>query len=120
MERGSIFGVEQDEQLIAKQAEILALRQMTDTLKTISTELVQHRELLGDMRTDIAVMKEQNKSMEDMRETQQKQDARLLVLEQRQQQWDGANNAVKWLREFGPWIVSLFVLAWGLFERSPK
>lgn len=124
---GEIFGVPQDEALIAKQAEIMALRQITDTLRVINMELKEGRERhdkvlsgLHEVKQDIAVMKEQNKAVEDLRLTASKLDTRISTLEDRFLQIDGAQNTLKFLKEFGPWLFALLALAWGLFERSPK
>lgn len=114
-----------DESGILKQAELMALREMSNTMKRISDELVSQRDkhevvvqTLSDIRTDIAVMQEANKAVAEIKADVANLDLRMKVIEARNQQIDGATNFVKWLREFGPWLFSMLVMAWALFSKK--
>lgn len=106
---------------VAREAEIVLLRSMSGTMETIAAELTAHRADLGTMKTDIAVIKvrqEQSAKMEDLCKDLR---ADIDALKARNQQQDGAMTFAGLLRDFGPWVVSLLLLAWGLFARAaPK
>jgi hypothetical protein len=71
------------------------------------------------MQTDIAVIKERQTTIATLRDTVTKLEGKVTALESRNLKQDGAMGMMEILKQFGPWILSLLVLAWGLFQRKP-
>lgn len=102
-----------------RKAEMMAFRQMTDTLRAVQEELASHRAQMGTIGQDIAVIKERQTTMSEIKDDMESVKERLLVLEMRNARQDGAVTFVTFLKDFGPWLFGLLVLAWGLFSRKP-
>lgn len=100
-------------------AEILTLRQIGATLEGITAELQGSRKDMTDIKVDVAVIKERQQQNAKLEEKVLQLEIKVDTLETRNAQQDGAYTMVTALKEFGPWLISLAVLAWGLFARSP-
>ncbi len=117
-ERASFMTPSTPEQ-VAREAEVMLLRQMTRTFETFTAEMVAHRGDMGQLKTDIAVIKERQMQNAEMRETMDEMRREIDLLKARNSQQDGAYTFLTMLKDFGPWLFALFVFYWGLFERKP-
>ena len=103
---------------VAREAEIMLLRSMNRAMEAMTAELQGHRADLGQIKTDIAVIKVRQEASEKMEETCAGLRADIDALKARNQQQDGAITVATLMKDFGPWLVSLGVLFWGLFSRK--
>lgn len=103
---------------LAKQAEIMALRQIGDILKTVSQEMAAQRKDMSEVKVDIAVMKERQSQNQELRETVKALEGKIEVLEARNLREDGAVTFLTFLKDFGPWLAALLVFAWSLFGKK--
>lgn len=103
---------------VAREAEIMLLRAMSRTLDTMSMEMIAHRKDLTDIKVDISAMKVRQEASEKMEETCAGLRADIEVLKTRAAQQDGAVTLATMMKDFGPWVISLGVLFWGLFARK--
>lgn len=108
-----------------RQAQILAMSQMSDALRSLSNRFDKQQdkqdtvvELIGAVRTDIAVMKAQQEELDELRESCRDHAKRLDMLELRNAQQDGAASFINWVKEFGPWLFGLAVLFFSLFGKT--
>lgn len=101
-------------------AEIMTLRQISNTLQAISQELVASRFDMTAMKVDVAVIKERQTQNVELKEKVTLLETKIEKLEERNTKQDGAFSFVTMLKEFGPWVLSFAVLLWGLLARSPK
>lgn len=118
-EGGEIFSPTSARDLY-REAELMTLRQMSASLATITNELIAHRESMGTMKEDIAVIKVRQEASAALSKAFDEIKAEIELLKARNLRQDGAYSFVTILKDFGPWLVSLIILAWGLFERQAK
>lgn len=102
----------------AREAEIMLLRSMSRTMDVMSAELSAHRGDLTDIKVSIARIEEQQKASAKMEEICAGLRADIDALKARNLRQDGATTLVTVMKDFGPWLVSLGVLFWGLFARK--
>lgn len=102
-----------------RETEILVLRQMSDNLIRLNHRLDGYEDkqdkifqYIGEIKTTLAVQTERQLVVNEIK-------VRLDDLERHHQQSQGAHNLVRWLKDFGPWIGTIILLAWGLFIRKP-
>lgn len=118
MPEGSNFTPLKDGELL-HHAEIMTLRQIGSTLQAISSELQASRADMVTMKVDVAIIKERQQQHEETRNKIKALEDAVDLLQDRNARQDGAYTLITALKEFGPWVISLAVLAWGLFDRVP-
>lgn len=96
-----------------RSAELLAMAEMTKALLALTAEVGEYRKIMTRMEIDIAIMKERQTNYAELRE-------RLEKVERRDAEQIGAYKGLHFLKDFGPWLVSLATLAWAFLARSPK
>lgn len=102
-------------------AEIMTLRQIGNTLQSMTSELQANRADMMEMKVDVAVIKERQSQNIEMKESIASLKTKIEKLEQRNISQDGAFSFVKMLKDFGPWILSFGVLLYGLLSHAtPK
>lgn len=107
------------DEALSHQAEIAALRTMTDTLSHMSSCMQELSGKVSAMHTDIAVMKEKDRQFEKITDTVKDMEIRVRSIETLHAEQAGGFKIITFLKEFGPWLVALMLAAWGLFERKP-
>lgn len=105
---------------VARETEIMLMRSMAKALDNMATELASHREAMAAMREDIILIKERQRSAAEVKEDLDALKAEVEKLKARNTAQDGAYSLFTAAKDFGPWIISLAVLWWGLFSRGPK
>lgn len=127
------------DETIMREAELLALRNISDSLVALHQEMGAYRESVASMREDMAVIKERQQQHHEFRESmkdlttefrdsiralgaefQRGLDAletRVKAVEARNLKQDGAVGFVALLEKFGPWFVTL-VVGWWAFVRG--
>jgi hypothetical protein len=98
-------------------AEILTLRQITTNLEAIAQELQASRRDMTEMKVDVAIIKERQTQSVELKQKISALEGKVDVLELRNTKQDGAYSLVALLKDFGPWIFGLLVLAWSLFGK---
>lgn len=101
---------------LLKESEILAMRQISDTLKRVSEEMVLNRADMGEIKVDIAIMKErqdQNKALKESMDAMQKE---IDELKARNLKEDGGVAFLTFLKDFGPWFMALLMAYLALFK----
>ena len=113
--QGRILTPKSDETII-REAEVLALRQMAESVNNLAREVAESRETMARIREDMAVLKDRQSNHEKLEDEviQFKKEVReeLAALKERNAQQDGAMTFAKWLKEFGPWILGVAAVAW--------
>ncbi len=97
-------------------AEILTLRQITTNLEGIAKELQASRADMTEMKVDVAIIKERQTQTSELKEKIAALEQKVDLLEARNTKQDGAYTFVAMLKDFGPWLFGLFVLAWSLLK----
>jgi hypothetical protein len=105
---------------VAREAEIMLLSTMSRTLDTMTSELIGHRKDLTDIKVDIAAIKVRQEAAERMEEICSGLRRDIDDLKTRASQQDGAVTLATMMKDFGPWVISLGVLFWGLFGSPHK
>lgn len=95
-------------------AEIMTLRQITSNLETIATAIQASLADMTEMKVDIAVIKERQSLNLELKEKITKLEEKVEGLETRNTKQDGAYTFIALLKDFGPWVFGLLVLAWSL------
>ena len=95
-----------------RQAELIALQQIVNTLNTMTNDMAAYREKLNTVVIDIALIKERQANQAAMSKTMDDLRARVEVLESRRHQQDGAASFAKWLKDFGPWVIAGAAALW--------
>lgn len=95
-----------------RSAEVAAMAEMTKALLALTAEVGEYRKIMTRMEIDIAIMKERQTTIAELK-------ARLEKVEQRDAEQVGAYKGLTFLKDFGPWLVSLAVLAWSFLGRDP-
>lgn len=99
---------------VAREAEIMLLRTMARTLETMNATLLTHGSDIGSIRLDVALVKERQLVHGEVKKDVDDLKAKISLLEARNTRQDGAYSLVTMLKDFGPWLFGLLVLAWGL------
>jgi hypothetical protein len=99
----------QPDETIARLGEIAALRAITDQLNRMGTFMQTMNDTVGEMRTDIAVMKLQDERIRKVEHEQGEQGKRLTSLEMVNASDEGARNGFKTVREWAPFLLTLLV-----------
>lgn len=105
---------------VAREAEIMLLRAMNRSLEAMTGEMMAHRNDIGGIKTDIAVIKERQLQNAVLRDSYLELERKVDALQARNDKQDGVMSFATLLKDFGPWAVSLLLLAWGLFTRKPS
>ena len=105
---------------VAREAEIMLLRSMSRTMEAMTSEIQAQRKDMTDVKMDIAVIKERQMQNGELRDSVSSIKKDIEALKSRNDQQDGAMSGLKFAKEFGPWLVSLVLLAWGLFGHGIK
>lgn len=138
VDQGGTLFTAKSEETIMREAELLALRSISDNLANLSNEMSFHRESMASVREDMAVIKERQQQHSEFRESlrdltkefqraieklseqheESKKDfeRRLDVVEARNLKQDGAMGFAQWIREFGPWLLMVLGGAWAYFR----
>ncbi len=116
---GTIFTPIKEGELL-HHAEIMTLRQIGNTLQSMTSELQANRSDMTEMKIDLAVIKERQSQNIEMKEELATVKAEIEKLKDRNTKQDGAFSFVAMLKDFGPWILSFGVLLWGLLNHSPS
>ena len=101
-------------------AEIMTLRQIGNTLQSITGELQASRSDMMEMKIDVAVIKERQSQHIELKEQLAALQSEVEKLKDRNTKQDGAFSFATMLKDFGPWIFSFGILLWGVLNRSPK
>lgn len=96
-----------------RSAEAIAMAEMTKALLGLTAEIGEYRKIMTRMEIDIAIMKERQTNYAELKE-------RLDKVERRDTEQDGMVKGAHFIKDFGPWLLSLAVLAWGFLARSPR
>lgn len=120
------FMVSASDEKIAHLAEVTALRQVTDTLGRMAVFIQQLGEdqksmtaKMGEMHTDIALMKQQNQQIKELQEGQRLLGKRIEVIELLHAEQAGASKFLAKVKDYSPWLVSILMALWAIFERKP-
>ena len=113
---GEVFTSVREEDVL-HHAELLTLRQITKNLELIASEMQAHRKDMTTIQVDVAVIKERQTQSVELKEKITALELKIDILERRNDSQDGAYSFVKLLKEFGPWALSLVVLAWSLLGK---
>lgn len=105
---------------VAQETQIMLLRGMTESLKGMAAEMVSYRENMAGVREDIILIKERQRSAAEVKEDLDALKAEVAALKARNTAQDGAYSLITAAKDFGPWLISLAILFWGLFSRGPK
>lgn len=107
---------------MTEEAVLVALQQVTSTLQAVSTEMAEHRKVLTDMRVEMAKIHERQQQhsefkefLLELKEAHEKLRLRIEALESRNDKQDGALGFATWVKEFGPWILSMLAVAFAYF-----
>lgn len=95
-----------------RSAEMAAMAEMTKAFIGLTTEIGAMRAEFTEVKVELAVMKERQTTLARL-------EARLEKVEQRDHEQVGAYKGLHFLKDFGPWMLSLAVLLWGFFGRQP-
>jgi hypothetical protein len=116
--RGQLLTPSTEDQVM-REAELLALRQMADNVAAMTRELVSSREIMTDLRIDMAAIKERQEQHSEFKEflaelkgITDKLSTRVTAIETRNAQQDGAVGLVQWLKDFGPWLLAIAAVLW--------
>lgn len=137
-QQGRILTPKSDE-TIMREAELLTLRNISDSLVALHQEMGSYRESVASMREDMAVIRERQQQHHEFRESLKEMSAefrssirelgeqfrrdldgigeRVDSLEDRNLKQDGAFTFATLLEKFGPWMATL-VLGWWAFVRG--
>lgn len=120
--RGEIFTAKSEESVL-REAELLALRQMADNVSAMTRELVTNREVMTELRIDMASIKErqaQHSEFKDflleLKDEQKTMTDRIVAIERRNAQQDGAVGFVQYVKDFGPWLLAIAAALWALVK----
>jgi hypothetical protein len=95
-----------------RQAELIALQQIVNTLNTMTSDMATHREKMNTMVIDIALIKERQTNQAAQSLVIEELRSRIEILESRRHQQDGAASFARWLKDFGPWIIAGAAAFW--------
>lgn len=96
-----------------RSAELMAMAEMTRALLALTSEVGEYRKIMTRMEIDIAIMKERQTNYAELK-------SRLEKVENRDAEQVGAYKGLSFLKDFGPWLLSLAVLAWSFLGRDPR
>lgn len=116
---GQIFTPIKEGELL-HHAEIMTLRQISNTLQSMTQELQANRQDMTEMKVDVAVIKERQTQHIEMKAKLDVVEAEIEKLKERNMKQDGAFSLATALKDFGPWIISFAVLLWGVLNRGSK
>lgn len=117
VDQGRILTPKSDE-AIFRESEVMVLRNISDTLAAINSELADNRKMMGKMVTDVAVLMDRERGHIEMKEVLEDFRRRIENIETRNAQQDGALNFATVLKDFGPWIISIAALIWAYVRKS--
>ncbi len=100
-------------------AEIMTLRQIGNTLQSMTAELQASRSDMTDLKIDVAVIKERQTQSMELKEKLTVLEAKIEKLEARNTKQDGAFSFMTMLKDFGPWIMAFAAVVWGLLSHAP-
>lgn len=103
---------------VLREAELLALRQMADSLTSLTREMMTNREVMATIREDLAVIRERQSQHSETKEELRTMKTRLELVEQRHMRQDGAMGFASWMKDFGPWLVAVAVGTWAFLSRG--
>jgi N-dimethylarginine dimethylaminohydrolase len=95
-----------------RQAELIALQQIVNTLNTMTSDMAAHREKMNTMVIDIALIKERQTNQAGQSLVIEELRSRIEILESRRHQQDGAASFARWLKDFGPWVIAGAAALW--------
>ena len=95
-----------------RQAELIALQQIVNTLNTMTSDMAAHREKMNTIVIDIALIKERQANQAAQSLVIEELRSRVELLESRRHQQDGAASFAKWLKDFGPWVLAGAAALW--------
>jgi N-dimethylarginine dimethylaminohydrolase len=95
-----------------RQAELIALQQIVNTLNTMTSDMATHREKMNTMVIDIALIKERQTNQAGQSLVIEELRSRIEILESRRHQQDGAASFARWLKDFGPWVIAGAAALW--------
>jgi predicted nucleic acid-binding Zn-ribbon protein len=107
--------VPKPDKTIAEQAQILAMQQISDTLRRLSNTIESQGARIQEMRDEITWFKAREEQMADLRETVAGIEQRITSVEIRAAQQDGAFKLANFLKEYMPWIVALAAFVYSMF-----
>jgi predicted nucleic acid-binding Zn-ribbon protein len=103
---------------MSNEAVLVALQQVGSAMASISQEMASNREVMTEMRLDMATIKERQTQhsefkefLKELKAEIEKVDLRLQAVETRNNKVDGAMGLAQWVREFGPWFLSMAAVA---------
>ena len=97
-----------------KRAELLTLRQISDTLGTLLAQSSASITTVNAVKEDVAVLKVKMEENESFRQKMEGMEKEIHELKLRNAQQDGALTLMDFVHKFGPWLVALATLAWAL------
>jgi hypothetical protein len=95
-----------------RQAELIALQQIVNTLNAMTSDMAAHREKMNTMVIDIALIKERQTNQAAQSLVIEELRSRIEILESRRHQQDGAASFARWLKDFGPWVLAGAAALW--------
>lgn len=108
------------EQNDGRAAETQAILRMSEAVVALAAEISASHGAMTEIKVDIAIIKERQTTAAVLREDFNRMEARLKKMETRDAEQDGAYKGLHFVKDFGPWLLSLAVLAWGFLARSPR
>lgn len=108
------------EQNEGRAAETAAILRMVEAVVALTAEISASHSAMTEMKVDIAIIKERQTAAANLHDNYQRMDERLKKVETRDAEQDGAYKGLHFVKDFGPWLLSLAVLAWGFLARSPR
>lgn len=103
----------------SRAAETAAILRMAEAVVALTAEISASHGAMTEMKVDIAIIKERQTTAANLHDSYTRMDERLKKVETRDAEQDGAYKGLQFLKDFGPWLLSLALLAWGFFGRSP-
>lgn len=107
--------------------ETMALAAMIEALRAQTTAVLKTNEKMdalssavAKVREDIAVMKVRDEQMGDLMAIVGHLTKRLEAIELLHAQQAGAGKMMEVIRSWSPWITTLLIGIWALFERKPS
>ncbi len=113
---GGEFLTPRSDETVARLGEVAALRGIMDQLDRMGKFMQMMNATVGDMRTDIAVMKLQDERIRKVEHEQGEQAKEIASLKLSRASDEGARKGVTSLREWAPTFVVLLLAIFTLFK----
>jgi len=104
------------DETVARLGEVAALRGIMDQLDRMGKFMQTMNETVGQMRTDIAVMKLQDERIRKVEHEQGEQAKEITALKLAQASDEGARKGLTSVREWAPFVLTLLLAAFTLFK----